>query len=110
MALTSQIFRGNNALEACAVKDPAHITIGATGDHVAKIQFALFTLDRRMHLMDVGVLAVIHTLAEMTLGPALVHFFSSLAGAGDDAGAGDEAGADVSFASFSSWDWSSDIK
>lgn len=46
MALTSQLFRGNKALEACEVKDPAHITIGATGDHVAKIQFALFTLDR----------------------------------------------------------------
>lgn len=46
MALTSQLFRGNKALEACEVKDPAHIKIGATGDHVAKIQFALFTLDR----------------------------------------------------------------
>jgi hypothetical protein len=46
MALASHHFRGNKALEACAVKDPAHVKIGAVGDHVAKIQFALFTLDR----------------------------------------------------------------
>jgi hypothetical protein len=46
MALSSNLFRGDTALEACALKDPAHITLGATGDHVAKIQFALFTLDR----------------------------------------------------------------
>jgi hypothetical protein len=45
MALSSNLFRGNRALEACAVQDPAHVTRGTTGDHVAKIQFALFTLD-----------------------------------------------------------------
>jgi hypothetical protein len=46
MALSSNLFRGNVALEACAVKDSAHVTRGASGDHVAKIQFALLTLDR----------------------------------------------------------------
>lgn len=46
MALFSNLFRGNVALEACALKDSAHVTRGASGDHVAKIQFALFTLDR----------------------------------------------------------------
>ncbi len=46
MALVSSLFRGNRALEACALQDAAHITRGATGDHVAKIQFALFSLDR----------------------------------------------------------------
>lgn len=45
MALASHLFRGNAALEACAIKDPAHLTLGATGEHVAKIQFALATLD-----------------------------------------------------------------
>ncbi|MEO8050260.1 MAG: hypothetical protein ABI833_07565 [Acidobacteriota bacterium] len=45
MALLSNLFRGNRALEACALQDSAHITHGATGDHVAKIQFALFSLD-----------------------------------------------------------------
>lgn len=45
MALFSNLFRGNVALETCALKDSAHVTRGATGDHVAKIQFALFTLD-----------------------------------------------------------------
>jgi len=46
MSLLSRLFRGNPALEACALQDSAHITRGAAGDHVAKIQFALFTLDR----------------------------------------------------------------
>jgi hypothetical protein len=45
MALSSRLFRGNRALEACAVKDSAHVLLGATGDHVARIQFALFDLD-----------------------------------------------------------------
>ncbi len=45
MALLSNLFRGNVALEACALEHSAHVTRGATGDHVSKIQFALFTLD-----------------------------------------------------------------
>ena len=45
MALSSNLFRGNAALEACARDHPAHVTRGAIGDHVAKIQFALFALD-----------------------------------------------------------------
>jgi hypothetical protein len=45
MALSSRLFRGNRTLEACAAQDSAHVTRGATGDHVGKIQFALFTLD-----------------------------------------------------------------
>jgi hypothetical protein len=48
MALSSNLFRGNVALEACAVEDSAHVTRGAAGDHVAKIQFALFELDGLM--------------------------------------------------------------
>jgi hypothetical protein len=46
MSLSSLLFRGNAALEACAVRDDAHIRQGAQGDHVAKIQFALFRLDQ----------------------------------------------------------------
>ena len=45
MALSSRLFKGNRALEACAVQDSAHVTRGATGDHVGKIQLALSTLD-----------------------------------------------------------------
>jgi hypothetical protein len=45
MGLSSNLFRGNVALEACAVKDSAHVTSGAIGEHVARIQFALFSLD-----------------------------------------------------------------
>ncbi len=46
MGLLSILFRGNAALEDCAVRDKAHILEGAKGEHVAKIQFALFQLDR----------------------------------------------------------------
>ncbi|MEO8805615.1 MAG: hypothetical protein ABI433_06010 [Burkholderiaceae bacterium] len=46
MGLLSLLFRGNAALEACAVRDEAHILVGAKGEHVAKIQFALFRIDR----------------------------------------------------------------
>jgi hypothetical protein len=45
MSLISQFFRGDNKLQACLVKNPAHVTQGATGDHVAKIQTALYILD-----------------------------------------------------------------
>ncbi len=45
MALFSARFRGDSKLEAAAVSDPAHITQGARGDHVRKIQLALIQLD-----------------------------------------------------------------
>jgi hypothetical protein len=45
MALRSQLFAGDRRLEAAAVSDPAHVTPGATGDHVGKIQTALRLLD-----------------------------------------------------------------
>ena len=45
MALQSKLFRSDSKLEAAAVSDPAHITLGARGDHVRKIQLALIQLD-----------------------------------------------------------------
>lgn len=45
MALQSQLFRGDPKLEAASVSDPAHITQGAAGEHVRKIQTALIQLD-----------------------------------------------------------------
>jgi hypothetical protein len=45
MALTSKLFAGNQALEAAATQDAAHIQIGARGPHVEKIQTALNLLD-----------------------------------------------------------------
>lgn len=45
MSLRSQRFKGDPKLEAAAVSDPAHITPGAVGQHVAKIQDALVKLD-----------------------------------------------------------------
>jgi hypothetical protein len=45
MGLQSKLFRGDPKLEAAAVSDPAHITLGASGPHVLKIQTALNLLD-----------------------------------------------------------------
>lgn len=45
MGLQSELFRGDPALEAAAVADHAHITLGAVGDHVRKIQQALNITD-----------------------------------------------------------------
>lgn len=45
MALFSNLFKGNANLAACQINDAAHLTPGATGEHVAKVQFALFALD-----------------------------------------------------------------
>jgi hypothetical protein len=45
VALHSRLFRGDPKLEACLIHDSAHVTHGATGEHVAKIQVALATLD-----------------------------------------------------------------
>ena len=45
MALHSKLFRGDPKLEAAAVSDPAHITPGTSGRHVAKIQQALNMID-----------------------------------------------------------------
>jgi len=45
MALQSKLFKGDPKLEACEVHDAAHLTLGAQGLHVAKVQSALFALD-----------------------------------------------------------------
>ncbi len=45
MALVSQLFRGDAALEACRVNDSAHLVIGTRGPHVLKVQRALAVLD-----------------------------------------------------------------
>ena len=52
MALQSQLFQGNPKLEAAAVSDPAHILLGATGNHVRKIQLALIKLDKATIVPD----------------------------------------------------------
>jgi hypothetical protein len=43
--LTSNLFKGDAKLAACQNNDAAHLTTGAKGEHVAKVQFALFALD-----------------------------------------------------------------
>ncbi|MEA2915928.1 MAG: hypothetical protein QOJ15_8009 [Bradyrhizobium sp.] len=45
MPLKSKLLSGDPQLEACLVSDPAHITPGSRGDHVARIQLALNQLD-----------------------------------------------------------------
>ncbi|MBV8967659.1 MAG: hypothetical protein JO331_01175 [Verrucomicrobia bacterium] len=42
--LRSKLFRGDQRLEACLVDNASHITPGAVGDHVTKIQTALTLL------------------------------------------------------------------
>ena len=46
MALSSRLFRAVPALEACLVRDSAHITLGTVGPHVPRIQKALMMIDR----------------------------------------------------------------
>ncbi len=46
MALRSAMLRDDPALQACLIKDPAHIVPGARGAHVARIHKALMLLDR----------------------------------------------------------------
>jgi peptidoglycan hydrolase-like protein with peptidoglycan-binding domain len=41
MALQSKLFRDDANLQACLANDAAHVTLGARGDHVGKIQRAL---------------------------------------------------------------------
>ncbi|GLS19608.1 hypothetical protein GCM10007874_26250 [Labrys miyagiensis] len=45
MPLNSRTFAGDSKLEACLVDDAAHLTIGAQGEHVAKVQSAVIYLD-----------------------------------------------------------------
>jgi hypothetical protein len=42
--LRSKLFRGDQRLEACLADNASHITPGAVGDHVTKIQTALTLL------------------------------------------------------------------
>jgi hypothetical protein len=44
-SLRSNLFAGDVRLEACAVSNPSHVTPGAIGPHVRKIQAAVMALD-----------------------------------------------------------------
>jgi len=45
MPLRSGALAGDERLEACLVKDNAHLTLGVQGEFVAKVQAALIYLD-----------------------------------------------------------------
>ena len=45
MPLVSNLFKDSTTLNACLVSDPAHVTPGAIGEHVHRIQVALQELD-----------------------------------------------------------------
>lgn len=45
MPLRSRLFKDDPALQACLVKDSAHVTLGTRGAHVPKIQRALAMID-----------------------------------------------------------------
>ena len=65
MGLKSRLLAGVRELEAAAVSDPAHILLGAVGDHVAIIQEALITLD--------GATISRSELATQRYGPSTAH-------------------------------------
>ena len=44
MPLQSRLFKDDQKLQACLVNDAAHVTPGAKGDHVSKIQKAIDAL------------------------------------------------------------------
>lgn len=46
MPLQSDTLAGDDRLEACLVRDDAHLTPGVQGEFVAKVQAALIYLDR----------------------------------------------------------------
>jgi hypothetical protein len=60
--LQSELFRDDTALQACLVKDSAHIVKGARGQHVAKIQTALGIIE--------GALIDSDELASSVYGPS----------------------------------------
>jgi hypothetical protein len=43
--LFSRLLQGDAKLESCLIKDASHVTKGASGDHVGKIQTALIIVD-----------------------------------------------------------------
>jgi hypothetical protein len=45
MGLQSKLFAGDRSLETCLIQDASHVSQGAVGGHVSKIQTALFRLD-----------------------------------------------------------------
>jgi hypothetical protein len=45
MTLQSSLFKNDSALEACLIRDSAHLTIGVAGEHVSKVQQAILALD-----------------------------------------------------------------
>jgi peptidoglycan hydrolase-like protein with peptidoglycan-binding domain len=45
MPLQSYLFRDDERLQACLIHDPAHVTIGAQGEHVERVQAALSYLE-----------------------------------------------------------------
>ena len=45
MPLFSALLRSDTKLQACLVRDASHVTKGASGEHVGKIQAALIIID-----------------------------------------------------------------
>ena len=62
MALLSNLFKGDRQLEACQVNDAAHLTLGIKGEHIAKVQMALYAHD--------WLVIKPHELRSQTYGPS----------------------------------------
>ena len=62
MPLNSNLFAGDRQLEACLVDNAAHLVVGTQGDHVGKVQTALFLVD--------GLNVEISELKQQLYGPS----------------------------------------
>ncbi len=70
MPLVSQLFSGDQRLEACLVNDQAHLTIGTRGPFVNKVQRALLVLaDASISQADVTTM----TYGTSTAGAVLAY-------------------------------------
>lgn len=52
MSLKSGLFKDNQRLQDCLIKDSARIMLGAQGEHVGKIQQALMIMDKSLNIDD----------------------------------------------------------
>jgi hypothetical protein len=69
MALQSKLFKQDAKLQACLLHDAAHVTPGARGDYVGKIQIALNALGDEV--IDASEIKANHPAHDRRLHPTL---------------------------------------
>lgn len=66
MGLKSKLIRNDPKLQQCLLNDNAHVTPGAVGDHVSKIQTALFALAEPMDAPIAAVSSINQSISKKT--------------------------------------------